>query len=62
MNCTGLTGMTTLNKSAPDYITTILDLQTAVCKCVQNSKVLDQLIEVSATTSCVSELTYCELD
>ena len=55
MNCTGLTGMTTLNKSAPDYITTILDLQTAVCKCVQNSKVLDQLIEVSATTSCACE-------
>ena len=33
-----------LNKSALGYIATILDLQTTVCKCVQNSKVLDQFI------------------
>ena len=33
-----------LNTSALGYITTIIDLQTAVCKCVQNSKVLDQFI------------------
>ena len=37
-------GKTTLNTSALGYITSILDLQTAVCKCVQNSKVLDQFI------------------
>ena len=33
-----------LNKSALGYITTIIDLQTTVCKCVQNSEVLNQFI------------------
>ena len=47
------TGMTTLNKSPIGYITTTIDLQTAICNCVLNNKVLDQFVYVSATTSSV---------